>query len=58
MLASFCRVSGSGRCWGRCVARGVSVSARRRAVEIRSEEDFQRNVIHSDIPVIVDFYAT
>ena len=44
---------------GRYVARSVSVSAaRRRAVEIQSEEDFQRNVIQSDIPVIVDFHAT
>lgn len=53
MLASLLRVS------GRYVARSVSVSAaRRRAVEIQSEEDFQRNVIQSDIPVIVDFHAT
>ena len=56
MLALFSRLSHRGL--ERRVASYVSVSTRRRAVEIESEGDFQKKVIQSDTPVIVDFYAT
>ena len=56
MLASFALLSS--RILWRSVARRVSVSSWRRVVEIDSEKDFQTKVLQSDIPVIVDFYAT
>lgn len=56
MLGSLTRLAS--RSFARYHVRGIAVSAWRRAVDITSEDDFQKKVIQSEIPVIVDFYAT